>query len=100
MINFYHRFIPQAASLLLPLHDALRKPQPRQLIGWTTDMDHAFTSCKAALADATMLSHPKPNAPIALTTDVYDQAVGGCIGTVRAGRVAAFCIFQQTVTSP
>ncbi|GFR93716.1 Pol polyprotein [Elysia marginata] len=60
MINFYHRLIPQAASLLLPLHDALRKPQRRQIIGWTTDMDHAFTSCKAALADAIMLSHPNP----------------------------------------
>ncbi|GFS08319.1 Pol polyprotein [Elysia marginata] len=79
MINFYHRFIPQAVSLLLPLHDALRKPQPRQLIGWTTDMDHAFTSCKAALADTTMLSHPKPNAPIALTTDASDQAVGAVL---------------------
>ncbi|GFS07272.1 Pol polyprotein [Elysia marginata] len=100
MINFYHRFIPQAASLLLPLHDALRKPQPRQLIGWTTDMDHAFTSCKAALADATMLSHPKPNAPIALTTDASDQAVGAVLEQYVQGVWQPLAFFSKRLRLP
>ncbi|GFR62129.1 Pol polyprotein [Elysia marginata] len=100
MINFYHRFIPQAASLLLPLHDALRKPQPRQLIGWTTDMDHAFTSCKAALADATMPSHPKPNAPIALTTDASDQAVGAVLEQYVQGVWQPLAFFSKRLRPP
>ena len=50
MINFYHRFIPHAASLLLPLHCALQKSTPRQVLSWTAEMDNAFTSIKAALS--------------------------------------------------
>ncbi|GFR85827.1 Pol polyprotein [Elysia marginata] len=100
MINFYHRFIPQAASLLLPLHDALCKPQPRQLIGWTTDMDHAFTSCKAALADATMLSHPKPNTPIALTTDASDEAVGAVLEQYVQGVWQPLAFFSKRLRPP
>ena len=59
MINFYHRFISHAASLLLPLHCALQKSTPRQVLSWTAEMDNAFTSIKAALSEATMLS-PNP----------------------------------------
>ena len=60
MINFYHRFIPHAASHLLPLNDALHKTQTQQIISWTAEMEGTFTSCKAALAQATMLSRPSP----------------------------------------
>ena len=79
MINSYHRFIPHGASHLLPLHDALQKTQPRQIISWTAETEGAFTSCKAALAEATMLSHPKPDAQISVTTDASDQAVGAVL---------------------
>ena len=76
MLIFYHRFIPHAASHLLPLHDALYKTQPRQIISWTAEVEGAFTSCKAALAEATMLSHPKPDAQISVTIDASGQVVG------------------------
>ena len=79
MINFYHRFIPHAAALLRPLYSALKKSKPHQIIDWTNDMCESFTSSKAALADATMLSHPKPGASISLTSDASDQAVGAVL---------------------
>ncbi|KAK3740023.1 hypothetical protein RRG08_005294 [Elysia crispata] len=79
MINFYHRFIPHAAALLRPLYSALKKSKPHQIINWTNDMCESFTSSKAALADATMLSHPKPGASISLTSDASDQAVGAVL---------------------
>ncbi|GFO09449.1 Pol polyprotein [Plakobranchus ocellatus] len=100
MINFYHRFIPHAASLLLPLHDALRKPQPRQLINWTTEMDNAFTSCKSALAEATMLSHPKPNAQISLTTDASEDAVGAVLEQCVQGVWQPLAFFSKRLRSP
>ena len=79
MINFYHRFISHAASLLLPLHCALQKSTPRQVLSWTAEMDNAFTSIKAALSEATMLSHPEPEAHISLTSDASEQAVGAVL---------------------
>ncbi|GFN78116.1 Pol polyprotein [Plakobranchus ocellatus] len=79
MVNFYHRFIAHAASLLLPLHCALQKSHSQKGLSWTADMDMAFASCKKALAEATMLSHPKHGAHISLTTDASDQAIGGVL---------------------
>ena len=79
MINYYHRFISHAESLLLPLHCALQKSTPRQVLSWTAEMDNAFTSIKAALSEATMLSHPEPEAHISLTSDASEQAVGAVL---------------------
>ncbi|GFO02725.1 Pol polyprotein [Plakobranchus ocellatus] len=48
MVIFYHRFIPHATSLLLPLHCALQKSHSQKVLSWTADMDMAFASCKEA----------------------------------------------------
>ncbi|GFO12379.1 Pol polyprotein [Plakobranchus ocellatus] len=79
MVNFYHKFIPHTASLLLPLHCALQKSHSQKVLSWTADMDMAFAYCKEALAEATMLSHPKHGAHISLTTDASDQEIGGVL---------------------
>ena len=75
MVNFYHRFIPQAARVMDSLHDALKGPS-KQLVEWTEARVKAFDGTKAALARATMLAHPDPMAPIAVTSDASDLAVG------------------------
>ncbi len=41
-------------------------------------MTDSFHKTKAALVQATMLTHPKPRAPIGLTTDAYDVGIGLC----------------------
>ena len=80
MVNFYHRFVPRAADLMRPLYSALKgKKSPRQAISWSTDMLAAFSATKDALASATMLAHPVPDAPVALTTDASDYAVGAVL---------------------
>ena len=75
MVNFYHRFIPRAAQLMQPLHEAL-KGKPTHAVDWTEGMDKAFADTKAALAQATMLAHPSATASIAITSDASDYAVG------------------------
>lgn len=79
MVNFYHRFIPNAAALMQPLFQALAKKPDKRDFTWTEEMDQAFTTTKSALASATMLTHPLPNAPISLTSDASDVAVGAVI---------------------
>ncbi|RUS73921.1 hypothetical protein EGW08_018311 [Elysia chlorotica] len=78
MLNFYHRFIPHAATLLRPLHNALKKAKPKQ-IQWTEGMNRAFQSSKTALASATMVSHPMTEAEISMSSDASDKAVGAVL---------------------
>ncbi|KAJ8404037.1 hypothetical protein AAFF_G00343870 [Aldrovandia affinis] len=76
LVNFYHSFIPRAANLMRPLFGALKAKAPNHAIDWSNNMAKAFTDTKQALANATMLVHPIPGVPIALTTDALDYAVG------------------------
>ena len=100
MINFYHRFIPHAATLLRPLYSALKKSKPHQIIDWTNDMCESFTSSKAALADATMLSHPKPGASISLTSHASDQAVGAVLEQYVDGFWQPLAFFSKQLRPP
>uniref|UniRef100_A0AAV2JZV2 Gypsy retrotransposon integrase-like protein 1 n=1 Tax=Knipowitschia caucasica TaxID=637954 RepID=A0AAV2JZV2_KNICA len=76
MVNFYNRFIPRAAHIMHSLYDALKGKKGNQDIEWTQERSLAFEEAKTALAEAALLAHPKPSAPIALTTDASDYAVG------------------------
>ena len=76
MVNFYNRFLPHAADLMRPLYEALRGKAPKDVLDWSAGMDEAFAAAKTALASAALLAHPSPTAPIALTTDASDYAVG------------------------
>lgn len=77
MVNFYHRFVPAAAKIMRPLHQALTGGA--QTLVWTPERVSAFANTKKALSDAVMLVHPDPNAPIALLTDASDCAVGAVL---------------------
>ena len=100
MINFYHRFLPHAASTLQPLYGALKKSQHRQVLNWTTDMDTAFVTSKTALAEATMLSHPEPGVHISVTTDASGQAVGAVIEQYVRGRWQPLAFFSKQLRPP
>ncbi|GFN87763.1 hypothetical protein PoB_001426900 [Plakobranchus ocellatus] len=100
MVNFYHRFIPHAASLLLPLHCALQKSHSQKGLSWTADMDMAFASCKEALAEATMLNHPKHGTHISLTTDASDQAIGDVLEQYVNGIWQPLAFFSKRLHPP
>ena len=73
MINFYHRFLPSAARLLQSLYTATSGRH--KTLEFTKKMTLAFNSAKAALANVTMLIHPRRKVPLSLTVDASDQAV-------------------------
>lgn len=77
MINFYHRFVPRAAQILQPLYKIMNGKT--KTIQWTPELMSAFNGAKQALANATMLAHPKPEASIGLTVDASDIAVGAVL---------------------
>nr|VZH95960.1 unnamed protein product [Spirometra erinaceieuropaei] len=74
MVNFYRRFLPNCADLMLPLTNLLSGPKgPLELRGHALT---AFERIKTSLADATLLTHLAPEAPLSLIVDASTVAVG------------------------
>ena len=77
MLNYYRPSVKGIAETLIPLYKATTaKPKDFR---WTATEEAAFTKAKEALADFTMLVHPDTEAPLALTVDASDLAVGGVL---------------------
>ena len=80
VVNCYHRFLPHCADLMQPLHSLLSTAQPKsQALIWTDPTVAAFNATKDALANASLLSYPTPDAPTCLMTDASDTAVGAVL---------------------
>ena len=77
MVNYYHRFLPNLASIMSPLYDTL-KGKPKKLL-WTEILENAFQETKKCLAKATLLTYPQSKFPLTLTTDASDIAIGGVL---------------------
>jgi transposase InsO family protein len=80
IINFYRRFVPGAARVLLPLTECLRGGKAaKEPILWSAAMTAAFTAAKKAVSAATLLAHPVAGAQLALAVDASDQHVGAVL---------------------
>ena len=88
MVNYYHRFIPHCAEKLTPLNTLLTEanegqnrlsPQSNFELHWTENANVAFTESKQILANATLLVHPHPLAPLNIMCDAGDFSVGGVL---------------------
>ncbi|GFT87594.1 retrovirus-related Pol polyprotein from transposon 17.6 [Trichonephila clavipes] len=71
LLNFYRRFLPKAAE----------------------------QQCKQALADAALLAHPSPSAPLALHVDASDYAIGGALHQVVDSELQPLAFFSRKLTS-
>lgn len=100
MVNFYHRFIPNIASTLCPLYQALKTSKPRHALNWSHEMDQSFIAGKQALAHATMLVHPRTDCPMALTCDASDVAVGAVLEQCTQGRWEPLAFFSRQLRKP
>ncbi|GFX19387.1 hypothetical protein TNCV_3015261 [Trichonephila clavipes] len=61
MINFYRRYLKDAAKTQAPLHELLKgaKKKDRRKVHWTDDTRRSFEKCKTDLAEAALLSFPR-----------------------------------------
>ncbi|GFT13173.1 transposon Tf2-6 polyprotein [Nephila pilipes] len=82
MLNYYRRFIRQAAHILVPLVKFLKgirnkkkkknrpkrndKIKPEEVLEWTDEATTSIEMVMQALAQATLLHHPMPNAPLSI----------------------------------
>ena len=83
---------------MIPLFEALTG-KPRTLV-WNNAMLKAFQDTKKALANATLLTHPRPDAKTSLTVDTLDLAVGAVLQQfVDCARVP-LAFFSQKLRPP
>jgi cleavage and polyadenylation specificity factor subunit 1 len=76
LVNFYRRFIPAAARILLPLTDALRADQDWV---WSPAMQHSFQLIKDTLTSVAVLAHPDPAAEVNLAVDASNTHIGAVL---------------------
>ena len=95
MINFYHIFVPHAAELMKPLYGVLKRSPCPKTLDWTQELNKAFEEAKNALSQATLLHHPVPGAPIALTTDASDVAIGAVLEQQIHGRWQPLAFYNR-----
>ncbi|GFS76310.1 hypothetical protein TNCV_4668341 [Trichonephila clavipes] len=85
LLNFYRRFLPKAAE--------------QQYLSEFLKGSKAFQRCKQALADAALLAHPSPSAPLALHVDASDYAIGGALHQVVDSELQPLAFFSRKLTS-
>ncbi|GFU08796.1 retrovirus-related Pol polyprotein from transposon 17.6 [Trichonephila clavipes] len=74
------------------------KPLPDKVQA-VLDYKQPETRCKQALADAALLAHPSPSAPLALHVDVSDYAIGGAFHQVVDSELQPLAFFSRKLTS-
>ena len=68
------------AQMMSPQFAALSgKLQTPKILVWMNNMLKVFQDAKAALAGATILTHPHKNVPTTLIVDTSDQTVGSVL---------------------
>lgn len=100
MTNYYRRFLPKAAQLQIPLLDCTKgnKKNDKSKIDWTPERLTSFENVKKSLADAALLTHPSPDAPICLMVDASDSSIGGAVNQLENNNWRPLSFFSKRLT--
>ena len=79
LINYYGKFIPNAASILAPLNKLLCKDAEWK---WSAQCQQSFEQAKKTLASTDVLTHYNPSLPIRLAADASAYGIGAVIAHV------------------
>ena len=97
-MSYYHRFLPDAADLLRPLHVLLDQKRKRSApIEWSPAAEDAFQRTKLALSQATRLTHPTPGAALSLQVDASDTGVGAVLQQHSDGAWVPLAFFSRSL---
>lgn len=101
MLNFYRRFIPNAAQLQAPLNNALAgvKMKGSHPVDMDAVMLKAFEDCKTSLSQATLLSHPDPTADLDIVTDASLTAIGAVLQQRRGEHWEPLAFYSHKLSS-
>lgn len=96
--NFYRTFIPNYASLTVPLTNLLRKKVP---FHWGSQQQAAFETLKRAFLTEPILRYPDPARPFVVETDASDVAIGAVLlQAAEDGGVLFPCAYLSRKLTP
>lgn len=101
MINFYRRFIPNAALLQAPLNALLcgsnvKGSHPVEL---TPELLQSFENCKISLSQAALLAHPDASAEMAIVTDASDSSIGAVLQQRKGSDWQPLAFYSRKLSS-
>ena len=100
MVNVYHRFIPNCAHTLAPLHDLANASRTRNApLAWCDVSLSAFNDIKSSLADATLVVHPDTNAPTSVAVDASSLALGAVLPQYQNGQWSPLAFFSRKLSA-
>ncbi len=99
LINYYGKFIPNAATILAPLNDLLRKDAKWK---WAEECQKSFelANYKQTLISSDVLMHYNPELPIRMAGDASAYGIGAVIAHVLPDGTESLVAFaSRTLTS-
>ncbi|GFT59701.1 retrovirus-related Pol polyprotein from transposon opus [Trichonephila clavipes] len=98
LTSYYREYIPNFASLVLPLTELTRNRVPN-IIPWNEVAEQAFTKLKAQLVKAPSLYTPDLSKPYQLYTDASATAIGACLSqNDEKGKENPIAFFSKKLT--
>ena len=76
LLNYYHKFLPDLATQLAPLHNLLCQ---NAKWSWTCIHDEAFTQAKSLLHSSSLLVHYDENKPLIIACGASPYGVGAVL---------------------
>lgn len=76
LLNYYHKFLPDLATLLAPLHQLLRKDTKWM---WTHNQEEAFKQAKSFLHSKSLLTRYDENKPLIIAGDASSYGLGAVL---------------------
>ena len=97
MVNFYHRFIPNCASILAPLNALVidKKKGSKAQVKMDGEARTAFNLVKEKLANCTELQHPIQSAELSLFVDASETAIGAALHQSTEQGTAPLALFSK-----
>lgn len=95
-INFYHAYIPNAASLLAPLHHLLKK---NVKFIWSDDCQQSFQTCINLLCSHPCLSIFCPEKDTFVYTDASNEGIGAVLKQRQSdGSIKPVAFFSKKIS--
>lgn len=99
MINFYRKFIKNAARIQAPLNEllkgAVKGSHPIELTESTLE---SFKACKESLCNATLLAYPKCENKLSLVTDSSQTSIGSTLQQLVNGNWQPLSFFSKKLS--
>nr|GBM53805.1 Retrovirus-related Pol polyprotein from transposon 412 [Araneus ventricosus] len=100
MLNFYCRFLPNAADTQVSLHEFFKnsKKNDKRPVPWTDVTLAVFEKCKADIINAATLSFHAPNQKLSIMVDASESAIGAVLHTTTSVSHKPLAIFSRKLS--